>query len=228
LKKVFIAVPSFGHLDPMCEKSVRVAMMSAAHFGTVWIGDLSPDRRNHSAGRNLVARTFLDPSNSEGDGIMWIDADIVVPDFGISALMHVVENHGVEFVTGVYYQRGAPFTPQIYTWNPVTQKYQPLGQHPEKVVAPIQGCGFGFCYTSRRCLEAIRDATGWDPKREWFPYDRDRGGLSEDLNFCLQASKARIQLWVNTAVELDHCGDAVRIGKKDWEEDRAKNAPGSE
>lgn len=223
--KIALAVPSYGHADTLCQKDVRVAVMVAAAYGVVWVGDASPDRMGFSAGRNKVAEEVMD--DPFVDGIMWIDSDIRMRPNAIANLLTAAKEVKAEFISGAYHQRGKPFAPVFYHYNTVKDSFQSFQNYPENVVAPVEGCGFGFVYTSRACLQKIAAwkpqpkmklhplfAEGFTKKRGWFPDDRDNGGFGEDLSFCYQALKAGVPLWVHTGVQLGHLGEPEVITRE--------------
>lgn len=210
--KLTVCVPSYGHLDPPCERDVRAAMMVASLYGVVWVGDVSPDRMGYSAARNQVAQAIFEEKDIEG--VVWVDADMRVKPGDIATLMIAARTFNAEFVTGVYHKRGEPYDPVFYHWNKRKKVFQSFEDYPLDTFAPIEGCGFGFVYTHRRIFEAIAAMKSFDKKRGWFPDDRDNGGLGEDLNFCKQAMDAGVQLFVHTGVILGHSGDPETITRE--------------
>ena len=114
-----LAVPSYGPIDPACQKGVRVAMMSASKYGLAWEADASPDKCGWGHGRNMVAQSIL--SFPECNGIMWIDSDMVIEPKSIAKLLSTARRNNAEFVTGVYHQRGGYFTPVFYHWSKVSR-----------------------------------------------------------------------------------------------------------
>lgn len=210
--KLAMCIPSYGHLEPSCEKDVRAAMMVASLYGVVWVGDVSPDRMGYSSARNQVAQAVLD--SPDIDGVMWIDSDMRIEPGDVARLMISARAFNAEFVTGVYHKRGEPYDPVFYTWSKRKKVFQSFEDYPINMFAPIEGCGFGFVYTHRSVLEAIAKHPSFDKRRGWFPDDRDNGGMGEDLNFCKQAMTAEKQLYVNTAIILAHSGDPELITRE--------------
>jgi hypothetical protein len=220
-KRLLLAVPSYGHLEPSIEKDLRVALMVAARHGITWLGDASPDRMSYSAGRNAVAQVCLDLP--ECDGVLWVDSDVKVPPNAILKLLMDAEAFGAEFITGIYHQRAGNHCPLIACYNPDTNKFAYYTEWQDNVIAPVDGCGFGFCYTARSVIQRIAEQPDFNEREKWFPDTRDvEGGLSEDFNFCLKAKRAGIQLWVTTAVQLGHAGEPEIVTREHFLEMRAK------
>lgn len=216
-RKLILAVPSYGPIDPACQKDIRVAMMVAARHGVVWAGDSSPDRMGWGVARNVVADQALNmPGLAEDDGVMWIDSDMRIPPNAIASLIVASVVKSADFVTGVYHQRMPPHAPLFGTYVPHKGKYAWVETYEENVFAPCDGCGFGFVFTSRRTIRAIANLPGFKEEKGWFPDERHEDGLGEDLSFCHQAMTAKIQLYVHTGIQLGHVGDPHVVTRADF------------
>ena len=204
-KRLLLACPTYGYVDPTLTRGVRIAMMVAAKHGVKWVGDMSPDRLGYSAARNSVAQAALECDDA--DGIMWIDSDMDVPPGAIWKLILDAEKYEAEFMTGVYYQRLDPHDALMYKFNEQTKKYASVIDYPENMIVEIDGSGFGFCYTSRKLIAAIAALPDFNARAGWFPDTRDMdGGFGEDFNFAGQARKTGIKLYATTGVQLGHAG----------------------
>lgn len=218
-RRVALVSPTYGHSDPHCQKDVRLAVMTAAAYGVVWIGDASPERMGFSVGRNVAAQNIYEDKLLGDDvGIMWIDSDMRMEPNAIAKLIAAAVGINADFMTGVYFQRGKPFAPLFFHFNTTKKKFQNYDNVPDNLVAPCEGCGFGFVYTTKRALVQISKWKGFSKKRGWFPDDSHSGGFSEDLNFCHQAMQAGVQLYVHTGVRLGHLGEPKVITEKEWRE----------
>lgn len=219
--KVVLAIPSYGPIDPACQKDARVGIMVSAKYGASWEGDASPDKLGWAHGRNMIAQEVFESDNLEGGGVMWIDSDIRHKPHDIASLLASVHANGAQFVTGVYHQRKPIHNPVFYHFNKEKNLFQPFEEYPDNVFAPVDGCGFGFVYTSRDLIVRIAKHKKFDPKAGWFPDRRDVGGFGEDLSFCEQALWVGEQLFVNTAVQVGHTGDSKIIYKEDFLREKA-------
>lgn len=213
--KILLAVPTYGPVDPICQKDVRVGMMVASKHGVEWAGDASPDRVGFAMARNVVAQSLLLMPEDEANGIMWIDSDIRHQPSDISRLLASARHFNAEFVSGVYHQRAMPYDACFYEWRPKKKKFAAVSDYPLDVFAPFSGCGFGFVYTSRKVIEGIAKSKEFSPEKGWFPDERDSLGYGEDLSFCYQAMNAGFQLYVDTGIRLGHGGEQNVIYRDD-------------
>jgi len=213
--KLVFACPSYGPIEPKALISQRNAIMHAAANGVTWLGDASPDRMKFDAARNAVVRSVLEgPEAADADAVFWCDSDVILPSHAITSMVKT----GKDFVTGIYFQRRAPFWPLIAHFNPKggqdsTGSFNWFTDWPADVVAPIDGCGFGCVLTSVKMLRAM----GAGP---WFTFEK----FSEDFDFCLRAARAGYQPHVHTGVLCGHLADPVPVTQEDfrrqWEQEQ--------
>lgn len=215
--KVWLASPTYGHVDPGCVSTIRVAVMSAAKHGTDWVGDLSPDRLGYSDARNFVLERVTE-CGVETDGVMWVDSDIRPRSDSIQRLLHTAEKYGFDFLTGVYHQRRGGYRPCFHMWDDQADS----GRGGFRInliyeldqIKEIGGSGFGFVYTSMRLIQAIQALPSFDPDRgKWFP-DKRWGNVSEDLGFCLKARETGTKLMVDTGIQVGHLGETDVITRE--------------
>lgn len=223
--KALLACPTYGHVDPLCQKSLRVNMMSACARGLEWVGDASPDRLGYQAARNQVAQVAYDARNDPEDaptGIMWVDSDIKAEGNLMSRLIYTAVSSGIDLLSGVYHYRKSPYLPVFTAYDPAVRRYRQaeaydMGPDGNGVIGPIGACGFGFVWTSLKAIVAVHDHRSFDPEGGWFPDTRtQKNGMGEDFAFCEKARKAGIQLYIDTGVQVIHCGDAQEIGREDF------------
>jgi hypothetical protein len=177
-------------------------MMHAAAHGAVWVGDVSPDRMAFDAARNAAAKAAID---SGADGVVWIDSDMILPSNAITRLV----DYGLDFVSGVYFQRVAPHWPLCSNFNNTLNTFQWMLKWPRDVIFPTDGVGFGCCYTSVDLLNRISAQSNFK-KDTWFEYRRCstcEDNFSEDFTFCLRAAKVGSQPFVDTGLLLGHLGE---------------------
>lgn len=214
-----IAVPSYGPVDPRCAKSLRVAMAHAANRGLVWVGDISVDRMGWAAARNTIAQAALD---SEIDGLVWFDSDIMLAPDTISRLVDDSIRTPADFVSGIYHQRAPFHNPVFYHYDPERAIFQPAEDYTLNAIFPAGGCGFGCVWTSAALLQAIAAHPDFTPKGGWFPDKRDVGGFGEDLAFCDLARKAGFRLWVDSGIQVGHVGDGHIVTREDFLRERPR------
>jgi len=207
VSKLIFACPSYGPLEPEAIVSQRISIMHAAGHGHSWIGDCSPNRMAWTAARNEVVKQALE---TEADYVCWADSDVILPPYAFTALLRT----GLDFVTGIYFQRHPPHWPLIAHYQPERETFAWFVDWPENVVAPIDGCGFGCLVTSTAMLRKLTPP--------WFHYEK----FSEDFDFCRKAVKAKFQLFVNTGVICGRLAVPVPANldnfKQAWARERAK------
>jgi hypothetical protein len=214
--RLLMVCPTYGPPDPRCQQELRVGMMQAAKYGAVWEGDASPDRMGFSDARNTGAQALLE---TEANGIMWVDSDIRQDPLDMTKLLASAAHYERDFVTGVYHQRRPPYDPCFYIFDEEKNLFVGPEEYPPATFDPIDGCGFGFVYTSRKLIEAVARSPKFDDQQGWFPDRRDVDGWGEDLSFCYQVKfNTSYRLYVNTAIVVGHLGDPEVIYKKTPEE----------
>jgi hypothetical protein len=198
--KLLFACPTYGPVaDPAFDKSRRAAIMFAASHGVTWVGDISPDRMAFATARNTVVESALSVADQdEVDGVFWVDDDLVIPVDTISRLTQ----YGLDFVSGLYFQRAAPYWPLFAMLNK-NQSFQWGMQYPENIIAPCDGVGFGCVYTS---IKLLREVAKLPESKKYGSFGGDFGDKTygEDFTFCLKARLVGIQPHVDTGVKCKH------------------------
>jgi hypothetical protein len=214
VKRIVLAHPCYGPLDPEVNKSLRVAMMSAASVAE-WVGDVSTIREGWVGARNRAVKAALEDA-SDCDGIVWVDDDVLLPPTAIKRML----SYDKDFVTGIVFQKFENVNPLIARWCGTGFSW--CVEFPENVLAPFDGCGFGCCYTSTKMLRAIQQlppervpGRAYFKKDGWFNQfradhfgkkisDDDEIDMSEDFSFCMRAKGAGFQLYADTGLLCSH------------------------
>ncbi len=148
------------------------------------------------------------------DGLLWIDSDMKPESWHATHLLGLARQH--DFVTGLYFRRNAPHNPLIYSWDEKQQGFACVKRFPYRSLYHVDGCGFGFCYTSIRMLQDMMLVKSFNPDVGWFPDRRDVGGFGEDLGFCDLVRRAGYRPTVDTSLIVGHQADAKFIGIDDF------------
>lgn len=203
---VSLVRPTYANMSVAPENSLLAAMMTAGNHGLKWDSNLSPDKMGWGHARNTATKAFHKHAD-QADGMLWVDSDIIMPVWAIWKLLSSVAQ-GYDFVSGVYFTRGKPFAPVIYEYRESKGAYANVQSFPPNTMWEIDGCGFGFCYTSRKLIEAVHDHPDFEEEFGWFPDTRfQKGGRGEDFNFCVAAKKAGYKIWADTSILLGHEGN---------------------
>lgn len=200
--QLLLASPTYGPADPRCGVELRGAVMYAANHGVTWVGDISTDRMPFSTARNTAAQGLLE--STEANGLMWVDSDMRQKPDDMARVLLAARNLGADFVTGVYHQRRPPYCATIFRWKDHLKKWLAIAEYPRNSYEKVDACGFGFVYTSKRLIEKLADAKGFE---SWFPDEQSTGGYGEDMAFCYQAMQVGVQLYAHTGVVLGHLGE---------------------
>ena len=217
--KIVLSSQTYGPVNPVTNKYLRVAIMYAANRGMLWAGDASVDRYSYGKARNVATQYALN-EQPDADGIMWVDSDIKPQPHQIAQLLHKVRHAKLDFLTGVYFQREGVHNPVFHAWNEDMQTFQPAEAYPPNTLGKADGCGFGFVFTSLKLMRDVAFSKNFEPETGWFPDRRDAGGSGEDLSFCLMAKDAGHQLYVDTGIIVEHEGQTQYICEADFEKER--------
>jgi len=152
-----------------------------------------------ASARNKVVETALQVAEEdEIDGVFWVDNDIMIPPETI----HRLAGYSMDFVSGLYFQRSAPYWPLFAHLNK-RMAFEWPAIYPENVLAPCDGIGFGCVYTS---INLLRMVSALPECKEDGPFGGDFGKRTygEDFTFCLRAKSVGIRPYVDTAIKCEH------------------------
>jgi hypothetical protein len=170
----------------------------------------------YSSARNMVAQWVFD-NPDQVDGVMWIDSDIVPAYNQVWRILSTAELHGYQILSGVYHMRRDPWEPVFYKFNSKTRKFDRALHYEPNTMYEVQGCGFGFVYTSTKAILAIAESSNFHPDGKWFPDLREgHGDYGEDLGFCYQATLTGFPVYVDTGVIVDHCGETEMVNRETY------------
>lgn len=205
-KDVLFSTLTYGAIDPFAAQSQRLAIAMAGKAGLRIIGDMSPDHADFENARNMVVDTALElkKSGAKIDGVFWADSDIVLPNNAITQLV----GHGLDFVSGVYFQKGHPYRPLFGLYN--GKKVHFFAEVPENKLFYVDGVGFGCVYTSIDLLERMKKH-----HEKVFEY-KGALGLSEDFDFCIKAGQLGTKPVVDTTVLCKHGHEVRYVGITDF------------
>lgn len=208
-----LTAQTYGPVDPLASKTLRIAVMHASNNGIKWVSDVSVDGWTFSAARNNACTVTLEAveKGEKIDYLVWIDSDIICEPNSITRLVKTVHHFDHDFVTGIYYYKSGEHRPVIYEWEakwwPNWGCFKYCTGFPENAVTPIGGCGFGFTVTSVKMIAAMKQSKHWHERGMWFPDTRDsKGGFGEDLSFCKLAMQTGFQLYCDTGIQVGHQG----------------------
>jgi glycosyltransferase involved in cell wall biosynthesis len=171
-------------------------------------GSILPAQRNE-----LVQRM-------QGDWILFIDADMSFAPDAIGRLVKVREEHDLDIVGGLCFQRKDPHQPTLYMReSPESGGYTFLETWDSDLVE-VDGTGFAFILIHRRVFERMVQFYEGRPDFTWPSLDvRTRmpppnffrwiDGVGEDLRFCQDAKAAGFRVFVDTRIEISHHSESI-------------------
>jgi hypothetical protein len=192
-----LAANSYGPVDTRARDSMWKAVLLAERRGFHMVADLSVRNDHLVKGRNNVHRKVILDKKKDYEGVLWVDADIVMPHDAIFNLL----SHRKPFITGVYFKRGDEHEPLIGEFY---EQDTPQGlewwSRFRRAFGPGNGlvelnrgtCGFGFVYTSVETLEALLPV---EAKHAHDPGPFSKlpfiGEPGDDFSFCFRIMKAK-------------------------------------
>jgi hypothetical protein len=208
-----IAIPTRDHVGTGLFISMMMADWSFLEPGQsiswqVVEGSILPSQRNE-----LVQRM-------QGDWILFVDADMSFSPDAIGRLVKVREEHDLDIVGGLCFQRKDPHQPTLYMREKPTEGGYTFLEQWDTDLVEVDGTGFAFILIHRRVFERMvrvyeeRPGFHWPPieQRESMPppnFFRWMDGVGEDLRFCQDAKAIGCRIYVDTRIEIDHVSETT-------------------
>lgn len=194
MRKILIAIPCMDMLSARFAQSLATMKKTEQCIVSFLIGSLVYDSRNKLAAYAV---------DIEADFIMWLDSDMVFPPDTLERMLKVMdENPQIDILSGIYYRRGAPFSPVAFKTLELNEEgkciFEDLTEVPEEI-SEIAGCGFGCVLMKTDCLFDM--ASKQDKYGLWFtPYAE----VGEDCSFCIKAREEGYKIYCDPSIELGH------------------------
>ena len=156
----------------------------------------------HRARNDITELALTKP---EWDWIWMVDDDMIFePDVLTRAQTTINKYPEVKILTGVYFEKRFPHTPQLYDIaleEEFKGKFWPVLDYRQRVgpggLITVDSCGAGFLFIHREVIEIV--------KRPWFQFvDK----LGEDFYFCRKAQTAGYKIYCNVDMQATHLGVA--------------------
>ena len=172
-----------------------------------------------AAGRNDIARSFLDDHDAEW--LWFIDSDMGFAPDTVDRLIKSADPElrpvmgGLCFAMkragrGDFHAERMRISPTVYEYLQLEDEvgFRPILDYQRDQVVQVAGTGAACLLIHRRALQAVRERYG----DAWFDQithpTGDRGGkprtFSEDLSFCIRLAAVDIPVHVDTAVKTTH------------------------
>lgn len=153
--------------------------------------------------------------NMEGDWIIFIDDDMTFQPDAIRRLVETRNEHDLDMVGGLCFQRGEPYQPTLYMRESATEgNYVFLEDWERDSVVEVDATGMAFVLITKRLLTQI---AGEFPDREhrltkskppaYFRWDEK--GFGEDMTFCQDVKQAGGRIFVDTSIKTGHISETT-------------------
>lgn len=202
---IMVATPTMGDV-PMQYAHSLVAMIlkTKEKYPDCKITMAVVYRKMHHRARTELAETFL---ASDCTHLFFIDDDNIPSQDDLNKLIE----HDLPIVSGLYFRREAPYEPIIMLARENgmgTVRRPDLYREGSKDLINIHSTGMGFMLIKREVVEAVK-ALG-------APMFDVRGGVGEDIWFCIQAHGAGYDIFIDPTVEIGHLGERQMVTGKTY------------
>lgn len=146
----------------------------------------------HVSARNELA------SKRMGEFTLMLDTDQVFRPSTLGDLWRTMREHNMLVLTGVYYQKQAPFMPLLYRMREdEDQTFQMLTDFPRDMPFRVAAAGAGCLLIRNEVLARIERELGEGPFDIRHPF-------SEDLSFFRRLMDLEIEVWCDPRVATRH------------------------
>ena len=182
------------------------------------------------AGRNEVARAFLD--KSEAEWLFFIDSDMGFAPDTVDRLVASADPETRPVVGGLAFaQKSAgpgPIGARRFRANPTLYRaaevdnrigFVPMFDYPPDQLVEVQATGAACLLIHRTVLERVRSEYG----DRWFSFIEVPKGehgfteFGEDMSFCLRLVAQDIPIWVDTGVKTTHDKHGVYLDEETYQ-----------
>ena len=202
--------------------------VNAATMTSMMMSDFRWLPKGKSLDHNIVQGSILTSQRNEavqrmrGEWLLFIDDDMVFPPDTIGKLVNAREEHDLDIIGGLCFQRSEPFRPTMYMREFATSgSYNFLEDWVDGEIKEVDATGCAFMLIHERVFEMIaqgpmppyeeRIKMGGPPPN----FFRWEGSLGEDLRFCQDAKAAGARIWVHTGIPIDHITEH-RVTRRDY------------
>lgn len=192
-KKILIAIPCMDMVSARFAQSLSTLKKVGKCTVSFLCGSLIYDARNKLAGMAV---------EMDADYILWFDSDMTFQPDTLERMMKVMDEHPeVDVLSGLYFRRGHPFTPVLFSKLEVNEKgtldFEDYNELPDELFE-IAGCGFG-CVLMR--TEMLLDIAAKEGGGMWFSPIANAG---EDCAFCIRARENGYRIFCDPNIHLGH------------------------
>ncbi len=156
--------------------------------------------------RNNLAKTAVDLG---ADWVFWLDSDMVFPPDTLQRMLKTCKEKDIDFLTGVYFRRVAPFTPVLFKeMSDDGHEAEEFKEIPKDELFEVRACGFGCVLMKTNVIVDVFSTH----MNMFTPIE----GSGEDISFCIRARQCGYKVIADPTIPLGHVGHAV-ITRQYWE-----------
>ena len=191
--KIAVAMPSYNDMNPLVSHALSRACIFAERKGFSIQAIGGTQNQILTTARNAIVNDLL---AGDATHLVFVDADVVIPVHAIAALVEADK----DIVTGIYFQKEAPYLPLIMVKGSLPKHGKKKGLHsfivewPKDKIFPIDNGGLGCCLIKKEVFERI--------KAPWFEWKEGESG--EDINFFMKAKAEHIDMFCHPQVLCGH------------------------
>lgn len=190
-KKILIAIPTANNIEATTFKAIYDLIIPDGYEATFqyFYGYQVDQVRNLIA--DWVVRGY--------DYLFSVDSDISFAPNTLAKLL----SHDRDVVCGLYIQRiPGTHTLEVYETNTTGGMSNiPIEKLPPNVLCQIAGCGFGCTLVKKEVMVSI----GY-PQFKYYSAINHKDTVSEDVDFCVKATKKGFKIWADTSIMCEHTG----------------------
>ena len=203
---ILIATPTMGDVSIQFAHSLLAMVLKTKEkYPECKIAMATTIRKMHHRARTELAEAFL---QTDCTHILWLDDDNIPRE---DDLITLIEDN-LPLVSGLYFRRVEPFEPIIMVKRENgrgTDRKPDIYREGKKGLYKIQSTGMGFMLVKRQVIYEVR--------RLGTNMFDVRGGIGEDVWFCVQVSGAGYDIWLDTRVEVGHLGEKLMVTAKTYD-----------
>lgn len=200
--KTLIAIPSMDQVPAQFAQCLATLNKVGECAVSFQIGSLIYTSRNE------LARKAMEMN---ADFVFWLDSDMLFdPNTLTDMLCTMQERKDIDFLSGLYFRRVAPFSPVLFDKLEIDDTgchWTEFEKIPEALFQ-VGAVGFGCVLIRTEVIMSVMSKFG----NMFAPI----GNVGEDVSFCWRARQCGYDIWVDPRVSLGHVGHTV-ITRAFWE-----------
>lgn len=196
MSKIMIAVPCMDQVPaPFAQSLAMIRKPDDDVACSFQMGSLIYTSRNNLA---------LQAMRAEFDYMLWLDSDMVFQQDLLIKMKQVMDEKGLDFLTGLYFRRVPPFTPVLFDQLDIDENgictWTDWKDVPEGLFK-LGGCGFG-------CV-LIKTDVLFDVQAKFGEMFSPIANMGEDLSFCWRARQCGYDIWCDPSLVCGHVGYTI-------------------